>query len=194
MSGRKKSDKSVSVFEPQRLRIADALRSRPQGFWTVDEVAPRQGLHRTVAFAHLEALVKAGLATKVSVKGGRGRPANAYRYSGGTIDLSYPPQRHRLLAQLLARAINSGSEPRVVARQFGVESGGLDRLGGDYAIEDHTVHAQSCMFGGVCVTARDVVCGVHSGLIEGSLRAEGRVTSVLPIGPDGFGGCSFRLQ
>ena len=194
MSARKKSDKSLSIFAPQRRQIADALRSRPQGFWTVDELASRQRLHRTVAFEHLEALVKAGLATKVSIKGRRGRPANAYRYSGATVELSYPPQRNRLLAQVLARAINSGSEPRVVAREFGVESGGLGRLGGDYAVEDHTVHAETCMFGGVCATALDVVCGVHSGLIEGALEADGHFTAVTPIGPDGFGGCSFRLQ
>lgn len=194
MSARKKPDKNLSVFAPQRLLIADALRSRPQGFWTVDEVASRQRLHRTVAFAHLEALAEAGLATKVSVKGGRGRPINAYRYSGTTIELSYPPQRNRLLAQVLAKAINSESEPRAVAREFGVEGGGLARLGGDYGIDDHTVHAQTCMFGGVCASALDVVCGVHAGLIEGALERDGRVTAVVPIGPDGFGGCSFRLQ
>src|SRR5690348_15731228 len=97
-----------SIFEPARRRIADLLRSRRGGYWTVDEVATSQRIHRTVAFNHLEALADDGLATKVSVKGGRGRPANAYRYAGKPVELSYPPQRTALLGQVLARAL-SGS-------------------------------------------------------------------------------------
>lgn len=182
-----KSDKILSAFAPPRRRVADILRSRPRGFWTVDEIAEREGIHRTVAFEHLEALVDAGLATKVSVRGGRGRPANAYRYSGNTVELSYPPRQTRLLAQVLARAANTGKPPRVVAR----EAGGaiqLESLGGDYKRDGTLMHAATCIFGAVCEGAQDVVCAVHAGLIEGSTGL-----AVLPEGPDGHGGCSFSV-
>ena len=187
----------ISVFEPTRRRIADLLRSRRSGYWTVDEVAASQKIHRTVAFDHLEALVVAGLATKVSVKGRRGRPANAYRYAGGPVEASYPPQRTVPLAQILARAVSGSpstqAQARNLARELGARSGGLKRLEGDYEVVDGSVNARWCIFDSVCPTSRDVVCGLHAGLIEGALEAAGQSRVVTPQGPDGMGGCRFRL-
>lgn len=182
----------LGVFEPARRRIADLLRSRRSGFWTVDEVAAAQRIHRTVAFEHLEALVSDGLATKVSVKGGRGRPANAYRYAGRPIELSYPPQQTRLLGEVLAR-VASPSHAHETARGFGRKIGGLDRLGGDYEVGKESIRARTCIFDSVCSSSRAVVCGVHAGLIEGALEARGRSVALAPEGPDGTGGCRFRL-
>ena len=182
----------LGVFEPARRRIADLLRSRRSGFWTVDEVAAAQGIHRTVAFEHLEALVSDGLATKVSVKGGRGRPANAYRFAGRPIELSYPPQQTRLLGEVLARAATP-SHAHETARGFGRKIGGLHRLGGDYEVGRESIHARTCIFDSVCSSSRDVVCGVHAGLIEGAMESRGRSVSLTPEGPDGTGGCRFRL-
>lgn len=182
-----------SVFEPARRRIADLLRSRRGGYWTVDEVAASQHIHRTVAFDHLEGLVAAGLAAKVSVKGRRGRPANAYRYAGRPVELSYPPQRTSLLADILAQAATP-SLARQVARETGQRLGRLERLEGDYRFEDSSVHARTCIFDSVCPTSRDMVCGVHAGLIEGALGAAGQARVVTPDGPDGMGGCLFRLS
>lgn len=183
----------MGVFEPGRSRIADLLRSRRRGYWTVDEVAQSQKIHRTVAFDHLEALVAAGFATKVSVKGRRGRPANAYRYMGKPLELSYPPQRTAMLAQVLARAVSSSpsaaAQARELARGLGAMSGGLGRLGGDYEVGATSVHSRTCIFDSVCPTAQDVVCEVHAGLVEGALGGAG----VIPEGPDGMGGCRFRL-
>src|SRR5215472_17157554 len=98
-----KREAQPAVFKADRLLVADALRSRPNGFWTVDEMAVHARMHRTVAFDHLQALVEAGVASRVSVRGGRGRPANAYRYAGVPLEVSYPPQRTRLLARVLSR-------------------------------------------------------------------------------------------
>jgi predicted ArsR family transcriptional regulator len=193
MIDRRMGDKDslqLTVFEPGRRRVADALRSRPGGYWTVDEIAAREGIHRTVAFDHLRALVEAGLATRVRVKGaGRGRPANAYRYSGGTLELSYPPRQNRLLAQILARSANRRVDPTDVARDVGREAGSLSALGGDHASNQRSVHARVCIFGSVCEGADDVVCAVHAGLIEGALGERGSMT---PRGPDGYGGCLFE--
>lgn len=184
------TDKALAVFEPSRRRAADALRSRPNGYWTVDEVAGLLRVHRTVAFEHLEALVRAGLATKVSVKGRRGRPSNAYRYSGATVEVSYPPRRSRLLAEILARAQSTGSDPREVARAAGKK----ESLGGVYQVTEDLVHAGVCIFGTVCEQARDIVCGVHAGFIEGALESAGREVAVSALGPDGSGGCRFSLD
>lgn len=187
----------MSVFESARRRIADLLRSRGSGYWTVDEVAESQKIHRTVAFDHLEALADTGLATKVRIKGRRGRPANAYRYSGKPVELSYPPQRTVLLAQVLAQAVgvspSSQAQARTLAREIGARSGGLKRLEGDYEFDNGSMHARTCIFDSVCPSSRDVVCGLHAGLIEGALEAAGQGRVVTPEGPDGMGGCRFRL-
>jgi predicted ArsR family transcriptional regulator len=190
MIDREPADKVMTALDPARRPIADALRTRPGGFWTVDEIASRQGIHRTVAFDHLEALVAAGFATKVRVRGGRGRPANAYRYSGATVELSYPPRRSRMLAEILARAASGGVSPREVARAAGAS----ERLDGGYDVVGGTVHARTCMFGPVCDQARELVCGIHAGFVEGALEAAGRRCNVAAVGPDGSGGCRFHLS
>lgn len=179
-----------SVFELPRRRIADVLRGRPDRWWTVDEIAARRRVHRTVAFSHLERLVAAGVAVKSVVRSGRGRPTNTYRYSGMSIEIAYPPQRTRLLARVLAIAADTGTRPRKVAREFGAAAGGLHSLRGDYKLEGKSIHAITCIFGSVCMEAPDVVCDVHAGLIEGALGMSG----VSVVGPDGSGGCRFRAS
>jgi predicted ArsR family transcriptional regulator len=186
-----------AVLEPRRRRIVDALRSRRDGFWTVDEVAAHEGIHRTVAFEHLEALAAAGMVVRRRLVGARGRPANLYGYAGAVVELTYPPQKNRLLAELLARSLASSpsgvEEAHRVGREFGAGVDDLQLLGGDYAIDDRSVHARSCIFEAACAGARDVVCGLHAGLIEGALGSGGPARKVTPAGPDGLGGCIFAV-
>src|SRR5438105_3645399 len=182
---------------PTRFRILQALRNRRDGFWTIDEVAATHGIERTVAFEHLELLVAAGVATKQKLSGGRGRPLNTYRYAGTARDNLSPPQRSQLLATLLAQslAVTPGG-PRLahgVGREFGKSLGEIDRLGGGYRLDDQSVHALTCMFETACASARQVVCGLHAGLIEGALAAAGSTYVVTPEGPDGLGGCVFHM-
>jgi predicted ArsR family transcriptional regulator len=187
-----------ALLEPRRRRILDAMRSRRDGFWTVDEVAAHEGIHRTVAFERLESLMAAGLVERKKLVGARGRPANAYRYAGASVEVTYPPQKNRLLAELLARSLggfDSGPEQaQKVGREFGGSLADLQVLGGDYKIDEHSVHARNCVFGTSCATAREVVCGLHAGLLEGALCATGAACAVTPLGPDGSGGCTFRVE
>jgi predicted ArsR family transcriptional regulator len=187
-----------AVIEPRRRQILDALRSRRDGFWTVDEVAAKEGVHRTVAFEHLEALAAAGLLDRRKLVGARGRPANVYRYAGAVVELTYPPQKNRLLAELLARSLASSpsgvGEAHRVGREFGAGVDDLQLLGGDYELDERSVHARTCIFEAACAGARDVVCGLHAGLIEGALGAHGPACTVVPAGPDGWGGCVFAVE
>ena len=183
---------------PTRFRILNSLRSRPQGLWTLDEMAAEHRIDRSVAFEHLELLVAADLASKQKVSGGRGRPQNGYRYTGAERKASNPPQRGQLLASLLAQSLTMTSEgperAHAVGRKFGSSLGSLDRLGGEYAIDDRSVHALNCVFEASCESARLVVCGLHAGLVEGALVAAGSICVVTPKGPDGLGGCVFHLE
>src|ERR1700736_5611815 len=93
-----------------RRRILTSLQARPEAV-TVDEGAAAQGIHRTVAFEHLELLARLGRLARVSRGGFRGRPARTYRFPGEAAEVSSPPRQHRLLAGLLAEAIAGGAEP-----------------------------------------------------------------------------------
>src|SRR2546430_9962183 len=97
-----------ALADPTRRRILTSVQGRPEAV-TVDEVAAAQGVHRTVAFEHLELLARLGLLVRDSRAGFRGRPARTYRFAGEAAEVSYPPRQHRLLAGLLAAAIRPAS-------------------------------------------------------------------------------------
>jgi predicted ArsR family transcriptional regulator len=190
-----KSMPSLKTKMPTRLRILDALRGRPNGSWTLDEIAAAVGVERTVAFEHLEVLVAARFATKRRSPSRGGRPANAYSYRRAGVEL---PQRSRLLADALAQALTAAADgperAHTAGRNFGLKVDSLAALGADYVISDRSVHAQSCIFGASCAGAQEVVCNLHAGLIEGTMTADGTPCRVEPIGPDGLGGCRFAVE
>ena len=129
---------------------------------------------------------------KTATSGKRGRPVNAYRFTGA--EGVHPPQPIQLLAKSLA-GIGEGAEAaHRVGREFGSTVGGLDRLGSEYKVDDESVHTLSCMFESGCAAAREVVCGLHAGLIEGATAQSGRKIALEPRGPDGLGGCTFELK
>src|SRR2546421_12426478 len=100
-----------ALADPTRRRILTSLQARPEAV-TVDEVAEAQGIHRTVAFEHLELLALLGLLVPGSRSGFPCRPARTYRFGGESAEVSYPPRQHRVLAGLLAEAVRAGSAPQ----------------------------------------------------------------------------------
>jgi predicted ArsR family transcriptional regulator len=72
---------------------------------TATETSARIGIHRTVARAHLEKLVEAGLlgwATRR--RPGGGRPAKVY-FRSGRLEVQVPPRRYERLARLLLEVV-----------------------------------------------------------------------------------------
>jgi predicted ArsR family transcriptional regulator len=193
-----------ALADSTRRRILTSLQARPEAV-TVDEVAEAQGVHRTVAFEHLELLARLGLLVRGSRSGFPGRPARTYRFAGEAAEVSYPPRQHRLLAGLLAEAIAGKTEPKRLGEAYGrhlalgtrSESEAIARLeplGADYQVGGNHIQARNCIFQEACVWAREVVCGVQAGLLQGALAAAGSNRDVVPQGPDGGGGCDFELR
>jgi predicted ArsR family transcriptional regulator len=191
-----------ALADPTRRRILSSLQARPEAV-TVDGVAAAHGIHRTVAFDHLELLARLGLLVRDSRAGFRGRPARTYRFAGEAAEVSYPPRQHRLLAGLLAGAIASGTEPKRMGEAYGrclaVDSRSkieamarLEALGGQYELTGNQIQARNCVFREACDSAREVVCGVQAGILQGALAAAGSNRDVAPQGPDASGGCSFE--
>lgn len=198
-----------AISEPTRRRIFSSFQIRPEASLTVDEVAAAHGIHRTVAFEHLELLARAGLLVRGSRPGSRGRPARTYRFGGAAVEVSHPRRQNLVLATLLADALASwDGAGRAAAKRAGEAYGGsiavdgrgeavaiasLEPLGAQYELTGDHIHAHNCVFREACESERQVICGVQAGILEGALAAAGTPRGVVPEGPDGTGGCTFRI-
>lgn len=187
-----------ALREPTRRRILLAFLDDPRPR-TVDEVAELAGVHRTVAFNHLERLLGLGYLAGGTRRGVPGKPAKVYRPAGRPLELSHPQRRFGELAGLLARALAGlGPEGAQAAHAAGVahasELGDLEDLGADYEVGADRITARNCVFLEACDRARPVVCGLHAGLLEGALRGRGLKVQVLPGGRVGPAGCTFLCK
>jgi predicted ArsR family transcriptional regulator len=198
------TDLLQALADPTRRRILASIQARGEAV-TVDEIAGAQGIHRTVAFEHLERLASLGLLVRDSRAGFRGRPARTYHFAGEAAEVSYPRRQHRLLASLLAEAIAKGTGPKQLAEAYGRQLAAgsrreseaiarLEPLGAAYQVDGNHIQACNCVFQEACASAREVVCGVQAGLLQGALAAAGSIREVVPRGPDGGGGCRFEVR
>ena len=198
----------AALQDPTRRRILLALVHDGEAR-TVDEVAAVAGVHRTVAFGHLEKLLALGCLTKQQRRGRPGKPASLYA-ARRPVALSYPPRQFQLLASLLGEGLNDLGEqgPRLArerGRRYGAAAGRgpattvpaalqpLESLGGGYLVDGDDVSATSCVFREACDAAREVVCSLHAGVLEGALGAAGISATVQPRGPVSRGGCHFGV-
>ena len=146
---------------------------------------------------------------------GPGRPA--IRYAATPMEATDPASAYRLLAALLARALNRSAAPgaasdagRDWARALApagwaeephenpieavsalFENSGFDpRLG----LDGQTLELHRCPFLDLAVEQPDVVCGIHLGLAKGLLEEIGarRDVRLVPV-LDGSGPCLVRL-
>ena len=150
---------AAAIQDPTRRRILLALvhDGRPR---TVDEMAEVAGVHRTVAFGHLERLVALGHLEKRQRRG---------RRFGATL--------------------SRGPAPTIVAALRPLEQAGMD-----YTVDGDDVSTPECVFREACDEARDVVCTLHAGVLEGALGAAGIEAHVEPRGPVRATGCHFGVS
>lgn len=97
---------SAALADPTRREIMDFVAGSDEPL-SVREVARHFGLHDNAARAHLERLARGGLLSMVRSRGKRGgRPAHLYRASDAEWELSMPPRRYRLLAEIMVHAVS----------------------------------------------------------------------------------------
>src|SRR5690242_11183525 len=85
---------------------------------SVDDVARAAGIHRSVAFDHLERLVALGYLEVERRRGLPGKPAKIYRLAAGPVQISHPMRRYDLLAEALASVLDVEAMTEV-GRSFG---------------------------------------------------------------------------
>jgi len=179
--------------------------------YTIDQVAEIAGVHRTVAFGHLERLADLGLLMRTRRHGRRGKPASLYSAVEGGLVASVPQRQSERLATLLAASLSGFGRPgrtaaRLAGRRYGESFtadraasaasalGPLQKLGGAYEVEGKRIVARNCIFRETCSTDPALVCGLHAGIIEGVLHSAGIAAHVEPTGPVQPGGCGYLMK
>jgi predicted ArsR family transcriptional regulator len=186
---------------------------------TVDEVAAAAGVHRTVAFGHLERLAALGFLETTQRRGVPGKPANLYALAAGPLELRHPARQFAMLAGLLAAGLEGFGDAGVAvavaagrrhAATLCASDGGREHgegeppgaeqalrplalLGGSYRLDGDRVLTRNCVFQEACAGAPQVVCALHAGMIEGALAAAGRPVIVEPLGATADAPCAYRI-
>ena len=177
---------------------------------TVDNVAEAAGIHRSVAFDHLERLVGLGYLESERRRGFPGKPAKVYRLTAGPLQISHPMRRYDVLAEALAKALQGlGDGGGQIVRQAGRALGlGLGRpearslraaleplleMGAEYEVTGRSIECTNCLFAEVCRRA-PVICGFHAGLLEGVIERSGRTARVEALGFRDPNGCAYHAE
>jgi predicted ArsR family transcriptional regulator len=178
---------------------------------SVEDVSREAGVHRSVAFEHLERLVALGYLEVAHRRGLPGKPAKIYKLIGGPVQISHPMRRYDVVAESLANAFDElgdiGSHAvRRAGRNFGSTlaatsaKSAMDALepmlemGAEY--ETHgggIINCTNCLFAEVCRRA-PVICRFHAGVIEGLLERTSLDVTVKALGFRDPYGCAYMLE
>jgi predicted ArsR family transcriptional regulator len=176
---------------------------------SVDDVAEAVGVHRSVAFDHLERLVALGYLEVERRRGLPGKPAKIYRLTAGPVQISHPMRRYDVLAEALARHMQAlGDDGTRMTRQAGKALGStlarrgvrsvsgalepLTEMGADYEVGPAGATCHNCLFAEVC-RRTPVICSFHAGLLEGILEDSGLPERVEALGFRGPSGCAYAF-
>lgn len=178
---------------------------------SVEDVAREVGIHRSVAFDHLERLVALGYLEVGHRRGLPGKPAKIYKLVGGPVLISHPMRRYDIVAEALANAFDElgdiGSHAvRRAGRMYGASMAVRDakskiaafepmqEMGAEYDLgRGGIVQCTNCLFAEVCRRA-PVICRFHAGLIEGLLQYIEPQGSVKVLGFRDPYGCTYMVE
>lgn len=200
----------TALRDPTRRRILLTL-VKDGTARSVDEVCAIAGVHRTVAFNHLERLTALDYLEKSQRRGRLGKPAALYSIRVGVIEMSYPARQFAALASILSTGLRIlGGEGPGAAREAGVRFGrqvalpgaasiaeallALRWFGAEYEVRGDRILADNCVFLEACAGAREMVCGVQAGILEGALSGAGISAAVEPSGPLPLHGCGYAVK
>lgn len=177
---------------------------------SVDDVAREAGVHRSVAFEHLERLTSLGYLEVAQRRGLPGKPAKIYRITGGPVQISHPMRRYDLVAESLAHAFEGlGDVGRHAVRRAGHALGveiaepearsvmtalePLVTMGAEYEVRGDTLDCTNCLFAEVCRRA-PIVCHFHAGIVEGLVEGTRLHLATKSLGFRDPYGCAFMLE
>jgi predicted ArsR family transcriptional regulator len=178
-----------ALADPRRRAVYEHV-AAAGGAVSRDQVAEALGIGRTLAAHHLDRLAEAGLLDVAFARlGGRsgpgaGRPSKLYRRSAAEHSVSLPPRGYRVLAEVLAEAVDeAGIEPALyaAARRTGARLAGgsveetLRGLGYEPYADGDVWRLRNCPFDSVARAHPGAVCGANLALLQGALGGGARI-------------------
>jgi len=194
------------LHHPVRLALYRHVASRA-GWVDRDEAARSAGTSRPLAAYHLDRLLAGGLLEvayrRPEGRGGpgAGRPAKVYRRLQQAVQVSLPPRRYDLAAELLVSAIDEAPEDgerdrlAATAHAFGMRLGTAARdaigprpsarrlrdglsaelrtIGFEPREAGHSITLGNCPFEMLSRTHREAVCGMNLALVTGLVEGAG---------------------
>ena len=195
-----------SLTDPTRAAIYELV-ARADRPISRDDAAEAVGIARQTAAYHLDKLAEEGLVDIEFIRltgrtgPGAGRPAKTYVRSEREYDVSIPPRRYMLAAQILLEAIRSGEVAAgpvlKAARRVGNEMGaqGFDQalaeMGYEPTLKDDEVRFRNCPFHALAKQDLETTCHLNLALVEGIVDAAGDERQAC-LGPE-EGYCCVRL-
>lgn len=200
MPNQARKDQRSSGRRGDVLRVlTTAVRPLP-----ITDIAGRLGLHPNTVRFHLETLVENGQAERVTpVHRAPGRPPQLFRATRGMDPTG--PRHYRLLAEVLADALDAEPDPRDRAvragrawgRRHGTKDGDrptggeplvrlvtlLDELGfaperDEPPGEAPQIRLRNCPFLELASSRPQIACPIHLGMMQGAMAAWGSPTTV----------------
>lgn len=190
-----------SLDDATRRRLYDHVAAQAEPV-SRDEISSALDIERSLAAYHLDKLVDAGLLTasfaRPTGRGGpgAGRPAKHYARAATEINVSVPARDYRLVAELLARALQAddGSAVRAAVddaaadfgRELGADAAGdltavLQRRGYEPYRDGAVLRLRNCPFHTVARDHVDLVCGMNLAIMRGLVSAFSDDTGVNPV-------------
>lgn len=172
-----------------RAEVLATLR-RHQRAMTLAEIADQLDVHLNTIRFHIGHLVERGQVEQVATPSqGRGRPAMRVKAVVGMDPEG--PRHYRMLAEVLTMGLSTGPHPSREARRAGQSWGNrlvaaqnpssapmdvLTGLLGDLGFAPEVLNTSEiglrhCPFLELASSAREVVCAVHLGIMQGALHA-----------------------
>lgn len=218
----------ATLSDPVRRALFETARRAPAAL-TREEAAAAVGISGKLAAFHLDKLVAVGLLELGTPAEEDGRPRRVgrrpklYRAAEPGVQVSIPPRRPLLLAELLLATVTRtrpGEDPLVTAMRIGHERGHavgekeapprsrrmgperaltlvrslLERLG-YLALQSGTgpVQFHSCPFHPLSTAAPEVVCRLHHAYVSGLIEGLDLGSVQATLAP-GSGGCCVEVR
>jgi len=178
----------ASLADPTRKSLYEFVAGSPDAVGR-DEAAAAVGIARQTAAYHLDRLAADGLVDVDFVRRsgrtgpGAGRPAKVYRRSNRELELTVPPRRYLLAAQVFLEALADGdgggaaSELSASAHRIGVTMGqaglttALEDAGYVPDVSNHNeIRFLNCPFHALAEKDREVTCSMNLELVRGIIE------------------------
>lgn len=195
-----------SLDDANRRQLYEYVASKLEPV-TRDEASEALGMQRSTAAYHLDKLVEQGLLAESFARPdgrggpGAGRPAKHYQRADVEVTVSVPPRDYRLVAELLARAVEADPDGPVrdalgaAARAHGASlvddlaaedlGGMLSQLGFEPFEDDDVLRLRNCPFHRLAREHTELVCTMNLALMQGLLDGAGATgDAVLDPAPD----------